>query len=104
MTTPDTTIVPASKPARQARRATEFDAIGEACRAWLRANPTEPDADRDVIRNARDIADATADLIRAATDATRLDRARRTVLALDSAHVAAMLSAQLGAYNITVTR
>ncbi|WAC65153.1 hypothetical protein OVA14_07065 [Agrococcus sp. SL85] len=86
------------------RRISELEAIAEACKRALAATDEDGSAEREVVRQARDVAEATADLITWTGLADDIDRTRTTLAALDAAHVIAMLHPPLDALGVKVPR
>jgi hypothetical protein len=102
MTSSDTNIV-ALKGVR-GRYIDRLSAISTTFQDWIRHTPVEDSnfADRDVIRNARDLADATHDMLTYLRDSTVVPRRHQTALILDVRHTIAMLESLARPYGITI--
>lgn len=102
MTRSDTNIVALG--GVRGRYIDRLDAISTAVQDWIRHTPvTDANfADRDVIRNARDIADATHDMLTHLRDSGVVPRRHQTALILDVRHVIAMLESLARPYGITI--
>lgn len=84
------------------RRVAEFGTVAAACKDWLASHPEDGAPEREVVRQARDVAEATADLLTWTSRSSLVGRAHTTTAALDAAHVLSMLHVLLGSINVRV--
>lgn len=93
--------IPARLPIAQ-RRISELEAVAEACKRSLASTDEDGSAEREVVRNARDVAEATAELITWAERADTIRGPHTSLAALDAAHVLAMLHPLLNTLGVKV--